>query len=230
MKLEHYIASQTPLSRRKILDHLTKGEITINNEVVDDLTQDVSPGKDMVCIGNTVLTERVSFLYYKVYKPMHVITTLSDPKGRTTIKDVFPQLPENVFPVGRLDRKSTGLLLFTNDGQFSNKIQHPEYKVKKTYHVSLDRPLSDYDKKHFEAGVMLEDGPVRCNSMTKVGKQDYTVVVGEGRNRVVRRMFDFLDYTVRELRRTAIGTISLGDLKPGEVKKLSKKDIDHLFD
>jgi 23S rRNA pseudouridine2605 synthase len=227
LKLEHYIAATTAFSRRQILDLLVKGEITVNNDVVEQLTHEICPGKDMVCVQEKVLVEKVKYLYYKVNKPMHIITTFADPKGRTTLKDAFPKLPENVFPVGRLDRKSTGLLIFTNDGAFSDKILRPKFNIPKLYTVELDIPLKDYDRNHFKAGIMLEDGPIKFLALSKEGKRSYSVTIDEGRNRIVRRAFDFLDYTVRKLERTAIGNVTLGPLKPGEIKALTKEEIDN---
>lgn len=225
MKLDQYIAAMTSLSRRKILDFLTKGKITVNNKVVDSMALLIQPGKDIICIDNEVLTDRVNFIYLKGNKPKHFLTTMEDPKGRESIKDAFPNLPENVFPVGRLDRKSSGLLLFTNDGNFSNTILHPEHKIRKRYVVELDRPLTDYDRRHFEAGIILEDGPCTFLSLVKEGNKKWSVIIDEGRNRIVRRAFDFLEYKVIDLKRTSIGDISLGDLKAGELRKLTQDEI-----
>lgn len=229
MKLEHYIAASTSYSRRQILECLTKGEVTVNNIPVDNLIQEIRPGKDVVCIQDKALTEKVTYVYYKVNKPKHVITTTSDPKGRLSLKEAFPTLPDNVFPVGRLDRKSTGLLLFTNDGMFSDRVLRPQFKIPKVYLVELDKPLKDYDRNHFNAGIILEDGPVQFLSLSKEGKRTYSVTIDEGRNRIVRRAFDFLDYTVRELERISIGSIVLGNLRPGEVQSLSRDEVESIL-
>ncbi|MFC1753691.1 pseudouridine synthase [Thermoproteota archaeon] len=225
MKLEHYIASQTTLSRRRILDLLKAGRILVNNTPPSSLLMPINLKKDTIMVDNKVIKPEISRLYYKFNKPDHVISTLDDPKGRPCLKEFMKQVPEQLFPVGRLDRHSTGLLLFTNDGEFANKILHPKYSLLKTYQVTLEKTLKILDIKRLQAGFFLSDGPCAFEDIDILAPNRCIVTLSQGRNRIVRRMFEHLGYVVQRLHRLSIGNIYLGDLKPGKFRRFMKNEL-----
>jgi len=223
--IEQWISSQTPLSRRKIFDAITAKRVQCNGEVVENLKHPVRQGKDQVTLDGVPILWQHPFLYYKFNKPSDVICTMSDPKGRRDLTFFLKSLPDVLFPIGRLDRQTTGLLLFTNDGDFAQKIAHPQYHVPKTYRVTLDKPLTKAHHQRLLKGIFLEDGPVRFMTITPQRPKVFDVTLTEGRNRIIRRSFDFLGNHVQKLKRLQIGSLTLGKLKEGEFAKLSKNDI-----
>lgn len=226
--LEKFIASQTRLSRRRILDLLTEGRIKVNGFVADQLTMKVNPSKDRIVVNGEPIYLRFDFVYYKYNKPKGVICTMKDPNGRPCIGTVLRGLPESVIPVGRLDRDTTGLLLLTNDGDFSNFVAHPRYHLSKTYRVTLNRNYTPRDISKLKVGFFLEDGPVRFTEVIPVSKTSLDVTICEGRNRIVRRAFESLGYEVKALHRASIGSVTLGSLMPGDALSLTKKEIEEL--
>lgn len=225
MKLEQFISAQTSLSRREILDLLKEGKIEINGLRADSLIQEINLKSDKVTVEGAPLSGKVSFRYYKFYKPGNVLCTLEDPKGRPCVADFISHLEPSLFPVGRLDRHTTGLLIITNDGKWANVLTHPSYKVNKIYSVELDKPIQKNDLRRLQSGLFLEDGPVQFLSINIQSKTSLKITLNEGRNRIIRRTFDFLGYKVEKLKRLSIGPIQLGKLKKGEIKPLSKGEI-----
>jgi len=224
-KIENFIASQTHLSRRKILELLNQNAITLNGHVVTSLTQEVNPKKDDVKISGETVIFQFPFVYYMFYKPKGVICTTSDPKGRRDLTEFLRHIKQPVFPVGRLDRQTSGLLLLTNDGHFSHQILHPKFSLKKTYLVGLDHPISKQDLNRLSVGMILEDGPVQYTQVLPQSPTQISLSIHQGRNRIVRRTFEFLGYEVKQLKRTAIGSLSLYGLKEGDIKPLSKFQV-----
>lgn len=226
--LEKFIASQTRLSRRRILDLLMAGKIKLNGIVAEQLTVSINPSKDRVVVNGESIYLRFDFVYYKYNKPKGVICTMKDPNGRPCLGTVLRGLPESVVPVGRLDRDTTGLLLLTNDGDFANVITHPRYHLPKLYRVSLNRNYTPKDISKLKTGFFLEDGPVRFTDIVPISKTSLDVTICEGRNRIVRRAFEHLGYEVKSLHRASIGSVNLGSIMPGESKALSKKEVQEL--
>eukprot|EP01047_Picozoa_sp_COSAG01_P006076 COSAG01_NODE_216_length_21695_cov_83.368772_14_plen_236_part_00 len=212
------------LSRRTFFAHLKAGDIKLNGQVVTDFHTTVTLPKDRVMLKGELLRVSMARLVYKFFKPKGVITTMDDPKQRQTIKPYLDALKGAVFPVGRLDRESTGLLLLTNDGFLAEKLMHPRYKLKKFYTVGLDRVLQKKDFMRLESGIMLEDGPVLLDDIF-YRENTLHVVISEGRNRVIRRMFALLGYVVKHLKRYQVGPIQLGDLGSESSKLLSAKEL-----
>jgi 23S rRNA pseudouridine2605 synthase len=137
-------------------------------------------------------------------------------------------LEESIFPIGRLDRNTTGLLLFTNDGDLANKISHPQFEIPKVYKVTLDKPISVRDQKRLLTGILLEDGPVVFSKIELLDEAELLVTISEGRNRIVRRTFQQLSYEVKKLKRLSIGPIQLGGLAEGKFIKLSRPELNDL--
>jgi len=225
MKLDRFLVSASRYSRREIYTLVTGGEVTVNGRVVTDMTVPVRVGRDQVTVSSEVVVFEGRLFYYKLYKPLGVLSTLQDPKGRLNLSSYLEKLPQGAFPIGRLDRKSSGLLLVTNDGTFANTLMHPSFKLPKTYRVGLDKVFRLSDAQKLIAGFFLEDGPVRFDAVTMVDKKTLDVVISEGRNHIVRRSFAAIGYDVQKLHRMAIGRIQLGDLTPGQSCPLSESEI-----
>ena len=149
---------------------------------------------------------------------------MTDPKIQC-IGDLVREKQLTVSPVGRLDRQTTGLMILTNDGNLSYVLTHPKHKVKKIYHVTVDKVLTKVTLTRLIAGVILDDGPIQCDSIEQIEPIAIRICISEGRNRIVRRLFDHLGYHVVNLKRTSIGPLQLGSLKPGELKKITQKQL-----
>jgi 23S rRNA pseudouridine2605 synthase len=225
MKLDRFLVSASRYSRRDVYALVTEGQVTLNGRVVTDMTVPVRVGRDVVTVSSEVVVFEGRLFYYKLYKPLGVLSTLEDPKGRVTLAAYLEKLPKGTFPIGRLDRKSSGLLLVTNDGVFANTLMHPSFKLPKTYRVGLDKIFRLSDAQKLISGFFLDDGPVRFDAVTVVDKKTLDVVISEGRNHIVRRSFANLGYEVQKLHRTAIGHIHLGGLTPGQSCPLSEVEV-----
>jgi pseudouridine synthase len=192
----------------------------------------VDPHHDKVFVDErevVILDEPVYILFNK---PKDCITTSADERGRTTVMD-FVRTRERVYPVGRLDRNTTGVLLLTNDGAFANRLMHPRHEVKKTYRVALDKPLLPDDARRLEAGVRLSDGKTEPSLVSCLpGGKDklVAIVIHEGRNRQVHRMFEALGYVIEKLDRVAYADISYEGLRRGEWRHLTKAELRRLMD
>jgi pseudouridine synthase len=226
IKLVKFIVSNSPFSRREIASACINNEIQINNKIVNSLAFLIDPNKDSIKIKNQLVKPQKHFYYYKFYKPNNVICSLSDPKNRPDLtKYISYALPKEIFPIGRLDRKTTGLLLFTNDGDFANKICHPKYKLKKTYHVWLDKKITKALIKKLSSGIFLADGPVQFSQIIVNTEKSLKISIHEGRNRIIRRSFSHLGFEVTNLKRISIGPILLGKVKPGEFSALKNTEL-----
>lgn len=223
MTLERVLVTKTSYSRREVVDFILSGQVRVNKRVIKELGYEISSSDD-IDVNGEHLSGRVRYVYYKFYKPKGVISTLDDPKGRHHVGHFLERLKVPVFPVGRLDRQSSGLLLLTNDGDWANHILHPMNACVKTYRVTVDKSLSRKSVQRLLDGFFLEDGPVQY---TKVDWEDDTTVsvgISEGRNRIVRRSFAFLGYEVKRLKRLSIGQIQLGKMEEGSIKSLSLRE------
>lgn len=207
------------------MDFLKTGLITINGKTADSLTVEVNEKHDVVCIQEKHIQYDGRFYYFKFNKPAGVISSLSDERDRVDLRDYMTQLPASVFPIGRLDRKTKGLLLFTNDGDFAHRISHPSYFIPKTYKLELDKPITRGDAHRLTAGIVLEDGPVQFEKALLDSHRDMVVTLSEGRNRIVRRTFAHLGYEVVKLKRVSIGPILLGHLPEGDFAALAPHEL-----
>lgn len=228
LNLGQFITSQTPLARRKVMELLTSGRILINGTIATDITTPIIPNRDIVTVDGDTLSSGLNLVYYKFFKPSNVICTLNDPQGRRTIKDFTATLPESVFPVGRLDRPTKGLILLTNDGALAHKILHPSHELTKIYNVQLDTPIKNDHLKRLTTGFFLDDGPVLFQKVVVHSKTELTVIITEGRNRIIRRAFAFFGYDVKKLIRTQIGPLTLEGVKEGKIEPLTKKELEAL--
>jgi len=213
-----------------------EGRVTVNGKIAENLRQPVDSRKDRIMIdGVEINLVKEKHVYLVLNKPPDVLSTVSDDRGRKTAVDFIPENYRHLrlYPAGRLDKDTTGLLLLTNDGELTNRLTHPRYRHDKEYLVTLDREMTQDEKYRLEKGIVLEDGITAPAKVSK-GKdnQDYTysVVIHEGRKRQVRRMFESLGCRVFGLRRIRIGGLTLGDLKEGEIKETPAAEIRKIFD
>ena len=227
-RLNKYIAHSGVCSRRKAADLVKAGKIKVNGEVEINPAIEVTDA-DRIEYDGKVLKAVTEMVYLLVNKPKGVVTTLSDEQGRKTIWDMVKEkVKTRIFPVGRLDMYTTGLLLLTNDGDLTLRLSHPRHKVKKIYHVQLDRPLQEKDKLAIEKGIELEDGIAEIDGISYVKGEDEThvgVEIHMGKNRIVRRIFEHFDYSVVKLDRVYYAGLTKKDLPRGWSRFLSEKEI-----
>ncbi len=221
IKVEEWLSAQTANPRREVARLIMDGKVTINGNVNVDLSATVDPEVDVVHVEGERLANNLQYFYYKFHKPPNVISTMSDPNGRSCLRDYMAGVPAAVSPVGRLDRDSEGLMLFTNNGALTLALSHPRFHVAKIYRVTLDKPLTQAAYERLEIGFFLDDGPVVFEEVEKVSDVTVIVKISEGRNRIVRRSFELLGYTVKKLKRMSIGPIQLGKLVSGKFARLS---------
>ena len=223
-------------SRRKVAAAIMEGRVTVNGKVAENLRQPVNSRKDRITIdGVEIKLEKEKHVYLMLNKPPDVLSTVSDDRGRKTVTDFIPEKYRNIrlYPAGRLDKDTTGLLLMTNDGEMTNRLTHPRYKLDKEYLAMLDREVTPEEKKRLEKGIVLEDGVTTPAKVSKTGDERefiYSVVIHEGRKRQVRRMFEALGCRVLGLQRIRIGRLNLGDIREGEVAEIPAKEIRKIFD
>jgi 23S rRNA pseudouridine2605 synthase len=227
IRLNRYLALCGVTSRRKAEELIRQGRVQINGRVVTELATTVDPLRDKVFVDSHKVQVAESFIYILLHKPKDYITTVSDERGRKTVMDLLPGIGR-CYPVGRLDRNTTGVLLVTNDGELAHRLMHPRYKVAKSYLVKIDQPLDESDRKSLLRGVMLDGRPAGALDVVLLEHsrgREVGVTIREGRNRQVRRMFDVLGYTVKALERVEYAGITAKGLKRGEWRYLSKREI-----
>ncbi|MEY2950422.1 MAG: pseudouridine synthase [Saprospiraceae bacterium] len=229
MRLNKYIAHAGVCSRREAAQLVKDGQIQVNGSVIIEPGVVVEEGDEVTYKGR-VLKPRVNMVYFLMNKPKGVITTVKDEKGRKTVMDLMVnKTNERIFPVGRLDRATTGLLLLTNDGDLAKKLTHPSHKVKKIYHAVLDKAISEADLSKIAAGLVLEDGLAEVDKVAYVqgaaSKKEVGLEIHIGKNRIVRRIFEHLGYTVVKLDRVYFGGLTKKDLPRGFSRPLSEKEV-----
>jgi 23S rRNA pseudouridine2605 synthase len=201
--------------------------VTVGGEVVTDPARGVGDGDDVRVNGEPVAAEGREV--WAVNKPAGVVSTAREPGSRPAVVDLI-DTPARLYPVGRLDADSTGLLLLTNDGELANRLTHPRYEVPKTYRARLQKPIADRDLARLRKGVQLEDGPTAPAEVRRLGQSEIEVTLREGRNRQVRRMLEAVGNEVVGLRRVKFGPLELDDLQLGQARRLSDGEIAELRD
>ena len=229
MRLAKYLAHGGVASRRKAEEIIAKGVVTVGGEVVTDPARDVDDGDDVRVNGAPVGAEAREV--WAVNKPAGVVSTAREPGERQAVVGLVKGHSQaRLYPVGRLDADSTGLLLLTNDGELANHLTHPRYEVAKTYRARLEKPAGERELKLLREGVELEDGPTAPAQVRPVGDREIEIVLREGRNRQVRRMVDTVGNRVVALQRIGFGPLGLGELAEGEARRLSPKEVEQLRD
>ena len=228
IRLNRFIANTGLCSRREADELISAGAVKVNGKIVTELGTKVTPG-DTVHYGDQLL-RRESFVYVLLNKPKDYITTTDDPQERRTVMELVKDAcKERIYPVGRLDRQTVGLLLLTNDGDLSERLMHPKYGVRKIYHVTLDKNLKAQDLEAIAEGVTLEDGPIKVDEINYVGdgddKKQVGVALHSGRNRIVRRLFEHLGYNVVTLDRVLYAGLTKKNLTRGKWRFLSTQEV-----
>ncbi|NIZ93559.1 pseudouridine synthase [Kineococcus rubinsiae] len=233
VRLQKVLAQAGAGSRRACEDMIAAGRVTVDGEVVTELGVRIDPTRQVVHVDGLRFSLDDELVYIAVNKPKGVVSTMYDEQGRMNLADMVGPREERLFHVGRLDLETEGLILLTNDGALTHRLQHPSFGVKKTYLAEVRGPVKRDLGKTLRAGIELEDGPVAVDSFklvdSKPGYALVEVVLHEGRKHVVRRLLEAEGYPVLKLVRTQMGPIVLGDLKPGKNRRLTKGEVQQLM-
>lgn len=229
MRLNKFLAACGVGSRRKCEQIILAGRVTINGREVTSLAENVDENNDRVTVDGRRVSLPSKFSYVLLHKPAGYITTRHDEMGRKTVMDLLPK-DVRVFPVGRLDKNTTGALILTNDGDFAYQLTHPKFEVDKVYHVAVHRPVLEKQVRKLQSGIMLEEG-LTSKCQVKVldhHRKRLEIVLHEGRKRQVRRMVEALGFRVIRLARVRFSFLTLEGLKPGEWRNLTEQEIEKL--
>lgn len=234
IRLNKLIADSGIASRRAADRLIDEGAVTVNGKKVFELGTKVNPFSDTILVQGKPLRKKAQHVYIMFHKPKGILTTMEDPLERPTIKEFLAEVPVRVFPVGRLDWDSEGLLLLTNDGDYANRVASPKLEVTKTYLVKVDGQPKDEELNKLLRGVTIVGGKVAAKSVEKVkrGKDQYAwikIVITEGKNRQIRQMFEKIGYDVLKLQRVAIGRLRIGNLERGEMVFLNEVAAERVF-
>jgi 23S rRNA pseudouridine2605 synthase len=228
MPVNKYIAHSGICSRRDAIDLVKNEKVTINDKLVTDPGSKVAPS-DIVKVTGKKITPSRNNVYILLNKPKDIITTSEDPQGRRTVLDLIKHATtERVYPIGRLDRNTSGVLLLTNDGELAQKLSHPKHEVKKVYEVRLDRNLTKGDFDKIASGLTLEDGFVAPDAIAYADSKDKSIIgieIHSGRNRIVRRMFEHLKYDVKGLDRVMYAGLTKKNVQRGKWRFLNDKEL-----
>lgn len=231
MRLNKYLAHAGICSRREADQLILSGSVKVNGQTVTQLGVKVIPGKDKVHYGGQLIKPEIK-RYILLNKPKDYVVTVDDPHNRKTVLHLIQgACKERVYPVGRLDRKTTGLLLLTNDGELAGRLMHPRYKVKKIYQVTTDRNVKKEDLNKLTEGIVLEEGVAKADRVSYVGdsKKEIGVEIHIGWNRVVRRMFEALGYKVIKLDRIFFAGLTKKNLPRGKWRFLTSQEVGFLY-
>ncbi len=230
MRLAKYLAHAGIASRRAAEDLIRAGRVTIDGRTVLDPARDVGD-VHRVTVDGEPLAGPESRVVYALHKPRGVVSTARDPQGRPTVVQLVPLDRRRLYPVGRLDAESTGLILLTNDGELAHRLTHPSFEVPRTYRARVaGPPLREPALQRLRDGVRLEDGVTAPARVRRLGAHELEITLHEGRNRQVRRMCEAVGHPVRSLTRIRFGPLELGDLQPGAHRRLSGADVGRLRD
>jgi len=228
VRLNKFIANAGVSARRKADELIFTGRVTVNMETITDPGTKIDPEKDVVKVDGEKVKPQSEFIYVVLFKPRGYVTTTHDDKNRPTVMDLIG-LNTRLYPIGRLDYDTDGVLLLTNDGEFANMMMHPRHKVFKTYFAKLDKPIEDPDIRQLKQGVMMDGKPTaraKVRIIPGSAEMNIWISIHEGRNRQVRRMLEILGYKVIRLKRVEYARIGLEGLKPGEWRYLTEEELD----
>lgn len=234
IRLQKFMAEQGVASRRKCEELIKSGKVKVNGHIAE-IGQKIDPRRDLVTVGNQKLTsvKKRKMVYIMLHKPRGYVTTVFDDRGRKTVMDLIPNIRERVYPVGRLDKDSEGLLILTNDGSFTNAMTHPSHSYSKVYRVTVRPAVSDEILYNLRNGIEIDGKKTAPAEVTVLTEEENRVVLEfilkEGRNREIRKMCESQGLEVARLKRTAIGSLKLGMLPQGKYRELSEQDIKKLL-
>jgi 23S rRNA pseudouridine2605 synthase len=227
VRLAKFLARAGVASRRAAEQVIADGGVTVDGEPVTDPARDVGEQADVRVDGRVVCAEQTET--WILNKPSGVVSTAREPGRRRAVTDLVDS-PARLYPVGRLDADSTGLILLTNDGELANRLTHPRYEVQKTYRVELLRPPADRDLEQLRRGVELDDGPTAPARARRTAEREIEISIHEGRNRQVRRMAEAVGNEVVRLERVRLGSLELGELRRGEARRLTDDELGRLWE
>lgn len=230
-RLQKYIARCGITSRRKAEELILQGYVKVNGLIVNELGSKIDPEQDIVEVNNKKINEKQEHIYIKLYKPEGYVTTVNDQFNRKTVLDLI-DIKERIYPIGRLDYNTSGLLLLTDDGELANKLLHPKYHIYKTYEAVVKGIINEDSINKLRTGVFIEDyktAPAKVKILN-INRKDIIVQISiyEGKNRQVRKMFDSIGHPVIKLKRISFGDINLSELKTGQWKYLTNDEIKYL--
>ncbi|MBR4003490.1 MAG: rRNA pseudouridine synthase [Clostridia bacterium] len=232
MRINKFIASCGVASRRKAEQFITEGLVKVNNKVVTSLAFDIDETKDVVTLNDQKISLASEYVYYMLNKPKGYVTTMSDEKNRKSIIDLIGNIDNRVYPVGRLDYESEGLLFLTNDGDLTHKLTHPKFGIQKKYIVKIEGPTKESELAVLRAGVVIDGVRYsKCKAELLSFENNISriqITLTEGKNREIRKMFEAINREVIFLKRIEMAGIKLGGLKRGEIRKLSVYEVDWL--
>jgi pseudouridine synthase len=226
VRIAKYLASSGLSSRRKSEELILSGNVEVNGEAIYSPAFSVDPEIDIVNFNDKIVKPK-KLVYYLLNKPAGYTSTTSDSHAKKLITELVPNDPP-VWPVGRLDRETSGLIILTNDGELTQKLTHPSFTKTKRYIATVDKPLGSKQSVELVHGIILEDGPIKPDGFQTLKAGVYEITVHEGRNRLIRRIFEYFNRQVMTLERTEIAFLNLKDLKSGEYRELNSKEIEKL--
>ncbi len=232
-RLQKRIAESGYTSRRKAEELITSNHVTVNGEIINTLGYKVN-GNDIIAIDGNIITKNTIKEYYILNKPREVICSASDDKGRTTVVDLIDS-KTRIYPVGRLDYDTTGLIILTNDGELANILMHPKNKIRKSYIAKINGILNEDDFHKLRKGILIDDRKLVIDNfkVKKIDKDKNTslveVTIHEGRNHIIRRLFEHLGYDVMKLTRNKYAFLDIDNLKSGEYRELSTSEVKELY-
>ncbi|TDD95795.1 pseudouridine synthase [Jiangella asiatica] len=234
VRLQKVLASAGVASRRASEALISAGRVEVDGKVVRTLGTRVDPARAVIKVdGSRITTTEAGLVHLALNKPVGVVSTMNDPEGRPDLTGYVIGRRERLFHVGRLDTDTEGLILLTNDGELAHRLAHPSYEVLKTYVAEVPGPVAPGLGRELRAGIELEDGPVRVDGFRVVGRSGtrvmVEVVLHEGRKHIVRRLLDSVGHPVKRLVRTHIGPVAMGDLRPGNTRKLTREEVAKLY-
>ncbi|MDP7141210.1 MAG: pseudouridine synthase [Candidatus Woesearchaeota archaeon] len=224
-RVQKLLSNYGYISRRKAEEIIKEGRVKVNGKVIS--IGDKASEEDKISVDGK-LVKKQEKVYIMFHKPLGCVTALTDPQYKTVMD--FINVKERVFPIGRLDYNSSGLLLLTNDGDFANKVMHPRYEVNKTYMAEINNPISYNKIKLIERGMRLEGEKTAPAQVKKHGLRLIEITIHEGKNRIIRKILEELEFKVISLKRIKIGNLELGNLKPEEYRNLTEKDKERVFE
>lgn len=234
VRLQKVLAAAGVASRRASEQLIEESRVEVNGRIVHTQGMRVDPDTDVIRVDGQRIPPPRRHVYLVLNKPRGVVSTMDDPEGRRTIAEFLTRRKERLFHVGRLDYDTEGLLILTNDGEFAHRLAHPSYQVPKTYVAEVAGAVNRPTLNKLRQPLELDDGPVRAEKVRLLSataeRSMVSITLHEGRNRIVRRMFDAVGHPVRRLSRTAIGPVRLGQLKPGELREIDRDELGKLLD
>lgn len=227
VRLQKYLADCGVASRRKAEELIRAGKVVVNGKLVQssELGVKIDPDRDRVLVNRVIVKPTAKKIYLKLYKPRGYISSCVSERGERTIMDLVKDVPERLFPIGRLDQASEGLMILTNDGELANRLMHPRYEHEKEYEVAVEDRLMKDDLNKLSSGMVIDGEETLPAKVKQLTDRSFSIVLKEGKKRQIRRMVEELGGRVKILKRVRIGKVKLGSLRPGEFKIINFSEI-----